>query len=608
MPTALRLVCITALPWVVFAGAWLLHWPTTWVVVSTVSGLAVSALLLLHYVVRPQSEAPLALLALQREHALLQTLLKDSPTAIAAKDIEGRFVFCNPAFLALHSLPDSHVLGKTDHELLPFAMAETFRATDLAAMQSKEIQRYRSTLAAHDGATVHIESLKYALQDTHGATIGVGLSATDVTDKEVAEAALRESQARFFKLFESSPVPMVYHVIREGTRQFIRNEAFYATFLFSREHSSNKSFDELGMWANPQDSVRGRQNQLGGKPVDNWVVEMVRGDGSHGWFALYGRVLEDPKGVMFVTTLIDVTEPLRAREQVMALNAQLEDRVQERTQQLQSANEELSQTLDSLNETMEQLVQSEKLASLGALVAGMSHELNTPIGNGLTVASSLDHKIREFVAQSAQGIRKSRLDQFISDSQLAADILVRNLTQAGALVSSFKSVAVDQTSAQRRLFNLRAVVSEVVLTLSPAIRKSACHLIQDIDLTMELDSYPGAFGQVLSNLINNAIIHGLDPHVPGQITISACRQGIHHAEVRVHNSGLPIDPAHLKRIFDPFFTTRLGQGGSGLGLHIVHSMVTGLLGGKVTVSSSVEAGTEFLILLPLRAPATVTGS
>ncbi|MFY8044040.1 MAG: hypothetical protein ACOVOD_14045, partial [Rhodoferax sp.] len=250
---------------------------------------------------------------------------------------------------------------------------------------------------------------------------------------------------------------MVYHVIREGTRQFIRNEAFYATFLFSREHSSNKSFDELGMWANPQDSVRGRQNQLGGKPVDNWVVEMVRGDGSHGWFALFGRVLEDPKGVMFVTTLIDVTEPLRAREQVMALNAQLEDRVQERTQQLQSANEELSQTLDSLNETMEQLVQSEKLASLGALVAGISHELNTPIGNGLTVASSLDHKIREFVAQSAQGIRKSRLDQFISDSQLAADILVRNLTQAGALVSSFKSVAVDQTSAQRRLFNLRAV-------------------------------------------------------------------------------------------------------------------------------------------------------
>lgn len=607
MRSAPRLLCLCALPWGLPALAWLANLASSWIAATAVLAWLGSLPFTWVYLIRPAHQDRAELGEVQQQHAVLQALLHNAPTAIAAKDVDGRFVFCNPAFLALHAQSGTQLLGKTDHELLSLDVAEGFRASDLVAMAQKTTQRYRNTFVV-DGAQQHVESLKYALQDAAGHTVGVGLIASDVTEDAAAERALRESQERFFTLFESSPVPMVYHVIRDGNRTFFRNEAFYTTFRFSREHSRNKSFGELGMWAHAQDSVQGRQNQLGGKPIDNWVVEMVRGDGSHGWFALYGRVLSDPTGVMFVTTLIDVTEPLRAREEVMALNSQLEDRVQERTQQLQSANEELSQTVQSLNETMDQLVQSEKLASLGALVAGMSHELNTPIGNGLTVASSLEHKTQEFAAQLVQGLRKSTLDQFIADTQFAADILVRNLAQAGALVSSFKSVAVDQTSAQRRLFSMQSVVSEIVLTLHPAIRKSGCVVTQDIEPNLELDSYPGAFGQVLSNLINNAIIHGLKPAEAGGIRITARRTSGHHAEVAVHNTGTPIDPAHLKRIFDPFFTTRMGQGGSGLGLHIVHTLVTGLLGGKVTVTSTEALGTEFVVQLPLRAPtASVSG-
>ena len=250
----------------------------------------------------------------------------------------------------------------------------------------------------------------------------------------------------------------------------------------------------------------------------------------------------------------------------------------------------------------ESKVQSEKLAALGALVAGVAHELNTPIGNALTVASALEDKAREFALSTQSGLRRSTLDQFIAETQFASSLLVRTLGRAGDLVNNFKQVAVDQASSPRRVFALHAVVSEALLMLESAVLDSGCQVSADIDHHLVLDSYPEPLGKVLISLVNNAMLHGFGPGQTGAIEVKASAVGEHEVEITVRDSGRGIDPHHLGRIFDPFFTTRLGQGGSGLGLHIVHNLVTGVLGGRIEAHSALGAGAEFRLRLPVTPP------
>lgn len=301
-----------------------------------------------------------------------------------------------------------------------------------------------------------------------------------------------------------------------------------------------------------------------------------------------------------MATAIDNAQLYR---QILTLNAELEARVATRTTDLQHANSELSNTLDTLKRAQDQLVQSEKLAALGALVAGVAHELNTPIGTSLTVATSLEFRAQEFAALLDKGVRRSDLQSFVEDTRHGAEILTRNMARAGALVTGFKQVAVDQTSSQRRPFSLAALVSEIVLTLNPHIRKSGCTVTQDIDGTWQLDSYPGPLGQVVTNLLQNAIVHGFeDGQIAGTIALRAQSAGTGTVTLFVSDNGRGIQEVHLNRVFEPFFTTRLGQGGSGLGLHIVHNIVTGILGGRIEVTSAPEQGCTFSVTLPLVAP------
>jgi signal transduction histidine kinase len=314
-------------------------------------------------------------------------------------------------------------------------------------------------------------------------------------------------------------------------------------------------------------------------------------------------VITEAARTLYVSTYVDVTDQIRSQQEVLELNSELELRVADRTCELQAANGELLRTLETLRLAKDQLVQSEKLAALGALVAGVAHELNTPIGNGLTMATTLEHKVKEFDQLLAQGLKRSDLHHFLGDLRLATDILVRNLVRAGDLVSSFKQVAVDQTSTHRRRFLLASFTSELLITLGPTIRQSHCTVTADFADELWMDSYPGPIGQVLTNLINNAIVHGFEMGASGLITVRAQAQGPDRLLVEVHDNGLGIHPDNIHRVFEPFFTTRLGQGGSGLGLHIVHNLVTGVLGGSIDVHSHPEQGTTFSLLLPTVAPA-----
>ncbi|UGQ47749.1 ATP-binding protein [Massilia endophytica] len=255
-----------------------------------------------------------------------------------------------------------------------------------------------------------------------------------------------------------------------------------------------------------------------------------------------------------------------------------------------------------LQEAQSQLVSQEKLAALGALMAGVAHELNTPIGNSLLIASTMEQKTNELERSlNGPGLRRSDLAAFIADTRKASELVMRGLHSAADLVSSFKQVAVDRTTEQRRRFDLHQVAHEIVATMMNRIRAAGHRIEYEIPEGVSLDSYPGPFGQVVTNLINNALLHAFERREGGRMRLTANLHIEGRVLVAFSDDGSGIAPEHLSRIFDPFFTTRLGRGGSGLGLSISYNIVTSLLGGQISVVSS-KGGTTFTLDLPTTAP------
>lgn len=250
----------------------------------------------------------------------------------------------------------------------------------------------------------------------------------------------------------------------------------------------------------------------------------------------------------------------------------------------------------------------EKLANLGGLVAGVAHELNTPIGNAVTVASALSERTEAFARELTAGpVRKSSIERFIGELRDGAAILSRGLERAADLIQHFKRIAVDQTSEQRRVFRVEELVGDIAGTLMPQLSRAGVSLRVEIDAKRPLDSYPGPLGQVLLNLVTNAHVHGIGDGKPGAIAIAARDCGADAIEISVADDGSGIPPELRERIFEPFFTTRLGQGGSGLGLSIVHNIVTKVLGGAIRVDSQIGRGTTMIMRIPLRAPTHAPG-
>lgn len=256
-------------------------------------------------------------------------------------------------------------------------------------------------------------------------------------------------------------------------------------------------------------------------------------------------------------------------------------------------------TYQQLAKAQQILVSKEKLAALGALVAGIAHELNTPIGNSLLTASTvLEQSISFMQKLETNTLRRSELATFAGIVCEANELLMRNLSNAADLVSSFKQVSADQASQQRRVFNLAQSSQEIVRTLHSRIRKLGHTLEIDIPLDIELNSYPGPYGQILTNFINNAMLHGFENREHGAMHLSARKTDNGQVQIVFSDNGQGISAEHLRRIFDPFFTTKLGHGGSGLGLSIVHNLVSDLMGGKIAVESTLGLGTRITLNLP----------
>jgi PAS domain S-box-containing protein len=320
-----------------------------------------------------------------------------------------------------------------------------------------------------------------------------------------------------------------------------------------------------------------------------------------GSFAMYYREVRSPdqddmRLIEVATHLagIAIERPRRERE-LHQHKEHLEELVAARTAALTAA-------LEKLSLTQEELVQRDKLAALGALVAGVAHELNTPIGNSLVVATTMAEHVLQLHADMAAGLRRSQLESYLERAREASDILTRNLHRAAKLVASFKQLAVDRTTSQRRAFSLAELLEELALPLRISIRHRPVSITLDAPPGLTMDSFPGPLSQVLGNLFENSLVHGIAEGAAGTIGIIARRVGPDEVSIAVADDGAGIAAELHDKVYDPFYTTRLGAGGSGLGLHVVHNIVTGMLGGRIELHSAPGQGAIFTLLLPVTAP------
>jgi signal transduction histidine kinase len=244
-------------------------------------------------------------------------------------------------------------------------------------------------------------------------------------------------------------------------------------------------------------------------------------------------------------------------------------------------------------------LETEKMAALGVVVAGVAHEINTPIGVGYTLVTHFKSKTKEFAELFAGGtMKRSDLQRYVDLSTEMSAQLITNISRASELIQSFKQVAVDQSRDDQREFDLKEYLQEIVMSLMPTLRKTPHKIELECPDGIEVNSYPGALSQIITNLVMNAVVHAFDDGRHGTMRISASLAG-RQAHINFSDDGKGIPAEHLSKIFDPFFTTKRGAGGSGLGLNIVFNMVTRKLRGRVTCSSVEGQGTTFKIEMPL---------
>lgn len=291
-------------------------------------------------------------------------------------------------------------------------------------------------------------------------------------------------------------------------------------------------------------------------------------------------------------------------EDLLRLNDELEARVTQRTAELNETNAELTEAITAVRRAQNELIRSEKLAALGRLVAGLAHEMNTPLGNGRLAATTLSEKLETFEAALADGLRRTQLDRFVEGVRATVEIVELNLSRVGELVSSLRDVAADRTTSRRRNFWLKEVIDEVLITLSPMLERhgARAEVVLEIDDELTMDSYPGELGQVLTNLIENSFTHAFRDMTSGHIRIVVSADGPERIAIRLQDDGVGMPADVARRAFDPFFTTAMGRGGTGLGLFIVHNAVTNVLAGTITLESAPGRGSTFDLRIPVVAP------
>nr|WP_298685752.1 PAS domain S-box protein [uncultured Dongia sp.] len=532
--------------------------------------------------------------AARESQRMLQSVLNTIPSRVFWKDRDSVYLGCNQQFANGTGFASPHeIIGKTDLDLVWRDDARNLIDGDRSVMTTLTpiLDREMSYIGL-DGERRWFEVNKIPLMTETGDVTGVLGVQHDITEKLKRQRELRASEEKLRSLFALSPLGIN---LQEMTGRYIEtNDAFLKIVGFTREELFALTCYDLipdqYLVAEP-DRLRLLQ-ETGLIPA--YEKEYTRKDGSLVPVSTSTVLVSGPDGQNYKWTIVeDITNRRVSEEAQRQLNEDLARLVAERSAELQVA--------------MEGLMRSEKLASLGSLVAGVAHEISTPVGNASLATSTLVGAIGAFEQELAGKLSRSSLDGFVKQVKLGVDIANRNIERVAGLIQSFKQVAVDQTSSQRRQFHLTEVVDEIVTTMHPSLKRSFVTMDISIPATLVLDSYPGPLGQILTNLINNSLIHAFPKDAPVKdqpriIAIKAIAIDSANLRLEISDNGAGMPATALSRVFDPFFTSKLGQGGSGLGLHIVHNIITGMLAGAISVASKIGVGTTFSIVMPCDTP------
>jgi PAS domain S-box-containing protein len=461
------------------------------------------------------------------------------------------------------------------------------RAEYKALMQRDGMVReFEYQVRARDGNVLWLSDSATVARDETGEIMRYEGTVRDITDQKRAEDAVAEGRRLLQQVIDT--VPAVINVKDKQLRYVLMNRYMAGIFGVEPGDAIGRTTTELMSRYGAEKTDENDKRVLeAGRELGFYEEEYKDSSGNMRQWLVNKLPLLDADGEIenIVTVALDIGERKRG---------ELE---------MRKAKDAAEAALRNLRETQNSLIEAEKLAALGRLEAGVAHEVNNPVGISLTVASSLERKTALFSAEVARGdLKRSSLTEFLETSRDASSQLVANLNRAAELITSFKQVAADRNYSDQRTFDLGDLTEQVVMSLRPGLRKHNLTLNVDCQPNLTMNSYPGPYGQVLTNLFLNSVAHAFPDGKAGAVDIQVRESGKDNVEIIFSDNGCGMSLDVRRRAFDPFFTTRRDQGGTGLGLHIVYSIVTNRLGGRLDLDSEPGGGTRVQIILPRIAP------
>lgn len=522
--------------------------------------------------------------ALKSSEDQFRTLAESSNDIIMRFDRNFRHLYVNPAVTKVLPFETWEFIGKTHQDLgLPKELTALWENAISRTFESKNTHRIEFKLP--NG--IWIDWLLFPELSSSGEVNAVITSARDITKRKQYEVQLYQLRAFSENIINSMPSILI-GIDREKNVTHWNLEAEAVTGL-NNNSVINKKLEGIMPSLDPY------LNQYWGEEQQHkpWKKEKaILYDQPIKYFDIVIYPLKQKEGDAAVIRLDDVTQRVLMELKIKNLNAELEVRVESRT-------EELQQSLSRLKQTQDHLVQSEKMAALGALVAGISHEINTPLGLGVTESTFLKDKAEEcYEKYQNDEMTEPYFKKFIDQTISSTSSIYRNLERTGKLITSFKQVAVDQTSEDLRIFNVKEYIDGIILSLTPKLKQTSHKINVKCPEALKIKNYPGAFSQIITNFIINSLIHGLAEKEQGIITLDIEMED-NILSLVYKDDGIGMAEEAVKKIFDPFFTTNRGHGGTGLGMHVVYNLIVQKLQGTISCTSSPNNGVEFILKFPV---------
>jgi PAS domain S-box-containing protein len=515
-------------------------------------------------------------------------LFEGSVDGIYVTTPAGALLNANPALARMMGYDSPEELIRHTSDITHSIYVHPAARVEYQALMQRDgmVREFEYQVRQRGGAVLWLSDSATTVRDDAGEVIRYEGTVRDITDQKRAEDAIAEGRRMLQQVIDT--VPAVINVKDRQLRYVLMNR--YMARIFGIEPADaigRTTSDLMSRYGAQKTDENDKRVLAAGRELGFYEEEYLDASGNLRHWLVNKLPLLDTEGEIetIVTVALDIGERKRGEAE------------------MRKAKDAAEAALRNLRETQNSLIEAEKLAALGRLVAGVAHEVNNPVGISLTVASSLERKTALFTAEVGRGdLRRSSLNDFLETSRDASSQLVANLNRAAELITSFKQVAADRNYSDQRSFDLGDLTEQVVMSLRPGLRKHNLTLNVDCQPNLMMNSYPGPYGQVLTNLFLNSVAHAFPDGKPGAVEIQVRESGKDNVEIVFSDNGCGMSLDVRRRAFDPFFTTRRDQGGTGLGLHIVYNIVTNRLGGRLDLDSQPGGGTRIQIILPRVAP------